>query len=94
MFFIILIVSIEYNSSFINRLTPKSDQHLISPYNITSESKSKSREEWKWSSTKEALDFEINSHCEYLGKFMENRVENISIDFKVIRVKNRDDGNE
>ena len=44
------------STEYINPITPKSDQHLISPYNITPESLIKVRRIKEWSPTKEAFD--------------------------------------
>ena len=65
-----------------NPLTPKSDQHLISPYNIASESKKITRIK-EMLLTKEPLDCQINSPYQHLKKCIENSMENIHTDARV-----------
>ena len=79
-------VMASFNYFMFHPLTPKSDQHLISPYNIASESKKITRIK-EMLLTKEPLDCYINSPYQHLKKCIEKSMENIHTDARVKRVK-------
>ena len=58
-------------------LAPRSDLHLVSPYNIYPKSFRKR------SPTKEPLDCSTNSPCQLLKKCIKNSIENIHTDVRV-----------
>ena len=64
-------------------LTPKSDKHLISPYNIIPESCSKVKRKRKLPAAIEVVDCHTNSPCQYLREYMENSMENTFTDIRV-----------
>ena len=77
------------SKTHLSPLTPKSEQHLISPYNITPESHIKiMRKKKNDHQLKKALDREKNSSCHHLRKCLENSMENMHSDVTVKRVKN------
>ena len=57
-------------------MAPKSDQHLMSPFNISTES-----------NIKAALDCWTNSPCQHFRKCIENSMENMHTDARVQRVE-------
>ena len=62
-------------------LNPKSNPHLVSPYNYTTESFiSNTYEKRKWSPNKESFDCSINSPYQHLRKCVNNSIENIHTD--------------
>ena len=63
-------------------LTPKSDQHQISPYNITPESNIKNK-----GNDHQPKIFKRNSPCQHLKKSTKNSMENIHTDDRAQRVE-------
>ena len=71
------------NSSTINPLNPKSDQHLISPYNITPESHIKVMRIKEMITREEPYDWKTNSPCQHDRKCIKKSVENMQTDVRV-----------
>ena len=66
--------------TFFKPLTPKSDQHLFFPYNITPESLIRvMREENNHQINKLVI---VKQFCQYLRKCMENSMENLHTDVR------------
>ena len=70
-----------------NPLTPSSDQHLSSPYNIIPKSHIKVMRMKRMVPTREALDYETNSPLQHLRECMGNSMENMHSDLTVKRAK-------
>ena len=66
-----------------NPLTPSSDQHLSSPYNIIPKSHIKVMRMKRIAPTREALDYETNSPHQHLRECMGNSMENMHSDLTV-----------
>ena len=67
----------------LNPLIPKSDQHLISPFNITTESNIHVMRIKEMIITEEPLDCLTNSPCRHFRKCIENSMENMHTDVGV-----------
>ena len=65
---------------------PESDWHLISPYNISPESNIKIMRIREMINNQRTLDCETNSPFQNLKKCMENSMENMHTDVRVLRV--------
>ena len=76
---------IVYNESddLLNPLTPKSDQHLTSLYNITTESNIKVTRIKKMIANPRSFDCSTNSPCQYQGGCMGKSMKNIDTDVRV-----------
>ena len=68
---------------FLNPLNPKSDLHLISPYNITPESHVKVVRIKEMIANWRSFDWQTNSPCQHLRKCIKNSMENMHTDVKV-----------
>ena len=66
-----------------NPLTPKSDQHLISPYNISPESHTKVMRITEMIKNNRSFGSLANSPCQHLRKCIENSMENMHTDVRV-----------
>ena len=64
----------------IDSLTPKSDKHLISPYNITTESHINVMRIKEMITNQRTLDCWTNSPCQLLSKCTENSLGNMDTD--------------
>ena len=67
----------------LNPLIPESDQHLISPFNITPESNIHVMRIKEMIITEEPLDCLTNSPCRHFRKCIENSMENMHTDVGV-----------
>ena len=66
-----------------NYLTVRSDQHLISSFSITPELNLKVMRTKEMITNQEALNCETNSPCQFLGKCVENSLENMHSDVRM-----------
>ena len=64
-------------------LIPESDEHLISPFNITPQSNIKVMTIKEMTINEEPLDFQTNSPCQHIKKCMKNSMEIIHTDVRV-----------